>query len=129
MKWEYPYFKADEMRCHCGECDTLPRDEFMQILVRMREEAAFPFIITSGYRCAHYNRQVANTGENGPHVLGLAADIRVYGDRAFRLIGLAIKHGMTGIGFSQKGPLSSRYIHVDCVPSDETHKRPWIWSY
>lgn len=126
--WDYPYFSQEEMRCKCG-CGGLPKDAFMKRLVTIREEADFPFIITSGFRCPLYNEEVATSGSHGPHTKGVAADIKVHGNDALRLVYLAVKHGMTGIGVSQKGTLGSRYIHLDCLDNNGTVQRPWIWSY
>lgn len=128
MSWNYPYFTEKEMSCNCG-CGGLPQDSFMQILVTMREEAGFPFIISSGYRCPVYNSQVSDSGFTGPHTLGLAADVRLYGERALKFIAIALKHGMTGIGVGQKGEFRSRYIHTDCVKPGGSYPRPTIWSY
>lgn len=127
MDWKggYPFFNEEELECKCA-CGMLPQHELMVHLVDMREEAGFPFIISSGARCAEHNKKVSNTGPNGPHVQGLAVDIKVYGARALRVIELALKYGATGVGVSQKGPYSSRYIHVDWVPG-RTEKT--IWSY
>lgn len=99
----------------------------MKKLVAMRTEAGFPFIINSGCRCAKYNMQIGGAKDSA-HILSLAADVSVYGERAFRFIGLAIKHGMTGLGIAQKGDRKSRYIHVDCA-SSENYPRPSIWTY
>lgn len=94
----------------------------------MRTEAAFPFVVTSGFRCPEYNAKVSSTGLDGPHTTGLAVDLAVRGSHAFLLTKLAIKHGMTGIGVSQKG--DGRFLHFDSIqPGDKKHLRPWIWSY
>lgn len=117
------------MQCRCGECDGLPRAEFMEKLEVIREAMNCPLIINSGYRCAKYNQKVAYSGPDGPHVLGLAADIRIYGERAYWLIDIALKTAMTGIGVKQFGAFETRYVHLDCVPPGGRHPRPWIWSY
>ena len=124
----WPFFTKKEMRCRCG-CEGLPQDSFMKKLVTARQDAAFPFVITSGFRCAEYNRQVSTSGDNSPHVLGLAADVQIYGERAFNIVDLGILHGMTGIGVSQKGELAKRFIHLDSVKTEDGIERPRIWSY
>lgn len=130
MSWNFKYFTEKEMACHCG-CGKLPKPEFMHFLEQMRERADFPFIITSGARCADYNFKI--TGKrDGAHVRGLAADIKVYGERALKVVELALQYGMTGLGINQKdgGILDLRYIHVDSVPAgDPVIHRPMIWSY
>lgn len=115
------------MSCRCG-CGGLPKPEFMERLERIREEVKFPMIISSGYRCPEYNARVSDTGRTGPHTLGLAADVQVYGERALKLLEVAILLGMTGIGVSQKGKHSDRFLHLDCVRGKDA-PRPWIWSY
>ncbi len=126
--WYYPYFTVLEMACKCG-CGGLPKDEFMRALVTIREDANFPFKISSGYRCAVYNTKVADSGSDGPHVQGVAADILLYGLEAIQLIQSATKHGITGIGVAQKGTRQSRFIHIDMVQDTPMQPRPWIWSY
>lgn len=126
--WNYPYFSVREMQCKCG-CGGLPKDSFMEILVAVREELNIPLVVSSGFRCADYNALVANSGRDGPHVMGLAADIRIYGDNALHLLLVGVKNGMRGIGLSQKGFIPSRYVHLDSVIGDAKHPRPWIWSY
>lgn len=97
---------------------------FLERMDAIREDYG-PIIVSSGYRCSHYNSIVSTTGHNGPHTTGRAVDVPVYGEDATRLIKIALNHGMTGIGVHQKGPHNKRFIHLD----DLTNMRPWIWSY
>lgn len=130
MSWKYePYFTRNEMRCKCGECDGVPLDSFMEKLFSMRVKCGFPFPISSAYRCPKYNAIVSTTGEGGPHTLGLAADIKVYGERALLVLEAAIAVEMTGLGISQKGAMSKRFIHVDNVLGVPHIPRPFVWSY
>lgn len=129
MKWNYKYFTKRELECKCG-CGGVPKKELVDKLEVFREFLGFPFIVTSGSRCSDYNRKVSDTGGNGPHVLGLAVDIRVYGERAYKIVSDAHVFGFTGIGMSQKGDMHKRFIHLDCVPVDHLGiPRPTIWSY
>jgi len=116
------------MSCKCG-CGGLPRADFMHRLISIREEAVYEMPISSGFRCPLYNKKVSTSGLNGPHTLGLAADVRVFGYRALRLIELARKEGMTGFGVSQKGAFEQRFIHLDCVEASGSFPRPTMWSY
>ena len=96
MSWAgSPYFTKQEMLCKCGKCGLLPLDSFMLKLVTLRERAGFPFVISSGARCAKHNAAVSNTGSEGPHVMQRAVDVKVYGERAFNLVALATTHGFT----------------------------------
>lgn len=126
--WRYPYFTYEEMTCKCG-CKGTPTPEFMSLLIKIRKEAAFPLWVASGYRCPVHNEIVSSTGKNGPHTMGLACDILISGEKAFALVELALKYGMTGIGILQKGDFSSRFIHIDCIETGGQDPRPRIWSY
>jgi len=45
-----------------------------------------------------------------------------------RLVDIARKHGISGVGISQRGLHAKRFIHVDTL-SDDKHPRPTMWSY
>lgn len=127
-EWNYEFFTRKEMACRCGNCGGVPPDSFMKALVGLRRECGFPFVISSGYRCPEYNHQIGGTYD-GPHTRG-AADILVYGSRAFRIIELAFKYGFTGFGINQIGPQKLRFIHLDRVPVfAKGFTRPIFWSY
>lgn len=127
-EWNYEFFKQEEMTCKCG-CGGLPKDEFMEILTAIRLEFRKPMIISSGFRCPEYNNKQSNTGKDGPHTTGLAADIKCWGKEAIKLVELALKHGITGVGISQKGGITARFIHLDCISPGGIYPRPTIWSY
>lgn len=128
MEWIVsPYFTKLEMQCKDG-CGTLPTPNFMRKLNTLREVANFPFRVSSCARCAAHNTAVGG-GRNSPHVLRRGIDILISGEKAFILVKLAIHHGFTGIGISQKGEISKRFIHLDDLESDSLHPRPLIWSY
>ena len=111
-------------KCGCGRCEMVP--EFMDRLVKMRTDLGFPMTLSSAYRCPAHNLRESTTGEHGPHTTGRAVDIQVYGKHAFRIIAAAPLYGFTGIGVSQRGPKSSRFIHLDDLT---TGSRPGVWSY
>ena len=56
-------------------------------------------------------------------------DVLVSGKTAYRLMKLAIQHGFTGIGVSQRGAHDGRFLHIDTMDNTNVHPRPWIWSY
>lgn len=123
----YKYFTVPELMCKCG-CELWDMDlEYMDKLIRMRHELAFPFVLTSAFRCPSYNNRMSKTGLTGPHTTGRAVDVRVYGNRAYQLIGNAVKYGMTGLGVSQSG--RDRFIHLDDLTVQDGFPRPWPWSY
>ena len=117
-----------QCRCGCGAADMDP--DFMKILQNIRDEMKRPLKISSGVRCISHNSKVSSTGKDGPHVPrshGTAAsDILIFGADALRMIDIARKHGVSGVGISQRGPHAKRFIHLDCI-SD--HPRPTMWSY
>lgn len=126
-EWRWPHFLRSELSCRStGECRMDPN--FLDRLEALREEYGEPMTITSGYRAPAYNAQVSTTGEDGPHTHGRAVDILVRGTDAYRLVGLAQKHGFTGIGVKQSGV--TRFLHIDdLMPADGFVTRPWLWSY
>lgn len=118
-----------ELQCKCG-CERADMSgEFMAQLQSIRDVVG-PMVVSSGFRCPLYNARVSRTGSDGPHTSGRAADIRVRGGKAYRLIEVAQAHGMTGLGISQKGPHPQRFVHLDNLQNGETPApRPWVWSY
>ena len=128
LDWtRYPNFTEAEMRCRGKDCCGGRADmdpDFMDRLQAMRTEAGIPFQVNSGYRCPDYNDRISTTGRNGPHPTGHAVDLGVARREAFIVAKLAFKHGMTGLGFDQKG--DGRFLHIDDL---ETSPRPNIWSY
>ena len=71
-------FSRYEFKCKCGQCDFDTVDvELVQILQDIRD--IFGVVtITSGNRCAEYNRAIGGA-VNSYHVRGRAADIQVLG--------------------------------------------------
>ena len=119
------YFSEDELRCsHSGECEM--DEAFMEKVNAIREVCDFPFTVTSAYR--HPTHPIeARKKKPGAHASGHAIDIAVRGDKAHRLIEIALKYGMTGIGVAQKG--GSRFIHLDDLTAEDGFPRPTVWSY
>ena len=119
-------FTRDEMTCRCG-CGALPDPVFMTSLQMIRRDLGFGLPVTSGARCPEYNAKVSTTGRAGPHTTGMAANIRIWGPRAYALIAEVTNRGFLGIGVKQHGPHVGRFIHIDMLP--ESQKRPWVWGY
>lgn len=123
MDWsKYPNFSEAEMACkHTGICKM--DAEFMDVLQAIRNEFG-PMRVTSGYR--HPSHPIeAKKQTPGEHTLGRCADIAVEGKQAFRLIQIAIKHGITRIGVQQKG--AGRFIHIGL--GGPGFPSPTVWSY
>lgn len=122
------YFSEEELICKCGCGETITDQDFLDMLDLLREAMNVPLILSSGKRCSKHNKEVSNTGDNGPHTI-CAVDIKCHGRLAQDIVFEAIRLGFTGIGVNQKGPYESRFIHIDRLPSRGYTNRPWIWSY
>jgi uncharacterized protein YcbK (DUF882 family) len=133
MPHRFTFFRDSELACRCGDCDGgawSMSARFMHRIVDMRRKLDFPFVVSSAYRCPAHNAAVSTTGIAGPHTTGRALDLRVYGHRAFAIVGIAKQYGMTGIGIQQKGPRNVRMVHLDDLGDVETQgPRPWVWTY
>ncbi|MEO5335233.1 MAG: D-Ala-D-Ala carboxypeptidase family metallohydrolase, partial [Magnetococcus sp. YQC-5] len=98
----WPHFSKDELACKC--CDQMQMDPgFMTVLEDLRVAYGKPLKITSGYRCAKHNTEVAKTGTKGPHTTGKAVDIQIAGSDAHLLLTLALAKGFPRVGLSQAG--------------------------
>jgi uncharacterized protein YcbK (DUF882 family) len=123
-------FTRSELACRC--CDrtavdagVMSAEEFQRFLSQLealRNEWKRPIFITSGYRCKDHNRKVGGSGSSR-HLVGDSVDIRVSGADALRLASIAIARGWNGIGLNQKGPVSSRFLHID------RRTEPAFWTY
>ena len=121
------YFSVDELKCKgTDECEM--DEEFMKKLEALRHEFNEPMIVSSGYRSIGYNTTIGGAA-NSPHLYGKAVDVVISGKSAYRLMKLAIQHGFTGIGVSQRGPHEKRFLHIDTMENSDTHPRARIWCY
>ena len=131
------HFSDQELMCGCGCLDCYMQADFMETLERVRVEMNRPLKLSSAKRCSSHNEAVSSTGSSGPHTDhgdgGQAVDILISGADALRLVEVAKKFGMTGIGVKQNGPAGKRFIHLDNLGSKYTKMtggpRPWLWSY
>lgn len=122
MDWsKYPNFSKTEFDCkETGENEMQVR--FMGKLQALRTEYAKPMVITSGYRSPRHSIE-RRKAKPGAHASGLACDIAVgAGQDVYDLLALALAHGFTGIGVSQKTGMA-RFLHIDILP------RSAVWSY
>ncbi len=111
------YFSRKEFDCQeTGENQMSP--EFLNMLDILREEANFPFVITSGYRSPNHSIE-AKKAKAGTHAQGIAADIRVNsGAERMVIIKAALVLGFTGIGVAET------FVHLDIRKTT-----PVVWTY
>ena len=120
-------FSNKELSCSCCGKNEMTQ-ETVDALQNLREAIGKPLKLSSAYRCPEHNSKVSSTGNTGPHTTGKAIDIKCSGKDAWELLSFAMIRSKVwkGIGISQKGKHSSRFIHLDIIEADN---RPWVWSY
>lgn len=118
---QYPNFRKSEFDCrHTGKNEM--KHQFMQVLQQIRREYGKPMTITSGYRHPTHPREARKPRSDGEHTRGMCCDIACdNGFDRYRLVELALKHGITRIG------VAKTFIHLGLggqgLPS------PVIWEY
>jgi len=122
---DYANFSEDEFRCKCGCGGVDMTKSFMDKLQATRTALGFGLTISSGYRCVAHDKAERGKGE---HTLGDAADIKIYGEQAFKLLSVAPLKGFNRIGLKQHGLFPFRFIHLGCT-INKKYPSPWIWSY
>jgi len=123
MSWDH--FTEAELSCHGHDCcggESKMDPVFMEQLVMLREHADFPFVVTSAYRCEKHNTEIGGY-KTSRHVEGKAVDILCYGDNAHKLLALARRYNMNGIGVSQRSDFGTRFLHLD------GRDKSSVWSY
>jgi len=98
---QYPNFKKAEFDCkHTGENNM--QHEFMEKLQAIRREYGKPMQIMSGFRSVKHPVEARKSHSNGEHTQGFCADVLCNnGADRFRLIQIALKHGITRIGVAK----------------------------
>ena len=120
-------FSEKELSCsHCGV--NKMTQETVDALQGLRDAIGKPISLSSAYRCPTHNDSISSTGKEGPHTTGKAVEIACSGKFAHEILGIVMIRSSIwkGIGISQKGKHTSRFIHLDTIDSD---MRPWVWSY
>lgn len=100
-------FKGSEFRCKCGCGKILIAEELVQKLQRVRDHFGKSVTVNSGYRCAKHNKDVGSTS-GSPHLLGLAADIKIKGVSSEDIAIVAEQIGFDGIAL-----INDAAIHLD----------------
>lgn len=78
---DIPHFSYTEFRCPCG-CDGYPAYLDARLVYRLellRRHFGKPVHITSGLRCADYNRSLEGSSTVSGHLFGRAADVYISG--------------------------------------------------
>ena len=127
-----PNFSTDEVACSCCGKNDMDQ-EFMRMLQALREEAGFPFRLSSAMRCEKHDQRVSNykKTKSGIHTYGKAVDIlvgNVNTTRTLKLIKQIQEIGFTGLGLALRNKdRSKRFIHVDNRAAD--FSLPAVWTY
>ena len=111
-------FSVNVMSCRCG-CGLHEMDEeFMRLHQILRDGMQGPLRVCIGRRSDYHNDGVsaAKNKKKAVYNLGQASNILISGERAMLLFEKARKVGFSGIGLSQKGNHSSRFLHLDTLP-------------
>lgn len=106
------YFSNNEIACRCGKCEFKSSDkEFLNRMIKVREECGFPFIITSWCRCKEHNKAVGGA-EKSAHVLGCATDIKFSNsNQLYVIVKTLMKQNFKRIGIN----FQQSFIHIDCA--------------
>jgi uncharacterized protein YcbK (DUF882 family) len=99
----------------------------MDILMKIRRDYGKPLVISSGYRHPTHPIEAAKRGLSGEHTLGTCCDVRINGAAAVELMTIALIHGITRFGVSQKGDPATRFLHLGIGGGGLPN--PTIWSY
>jgi uncharacterized protein YcbK (DUF882 family) len=76
-------------------------DDMLRILEEIRTEMNRPLRLSSAFRCQTHNNKISEV-KNGAHTVGKAVDVLISGADALRLIDIARKHGISGLGLQQR---------------------------
>ena len=113
------YFKPEEFQCrHCGE--VIIDSQLIDTLEKLREYLGKPVVITSGYRCVKWNREIGGV-KGSAHIRGYAVDIKVLNSRTrYKIITFLLSQGISRIG------IAGNFIHFDIDPDKPKNV---IWHY
>ena len=96
----YPNFTKAEFDCKTTGLNYM-NHEFMTVLQAIRHEYG-PMKITSGYRHHTHPVEAKKGHKNGEHTKGMCCDVACNnGADRYRLITVALKHGITRIGIAK----------------------------
>ena len=95
------------------------------VLQPLRDELGLAIVVTSGFRCARLNREMAGS-RNSAHTLGLAADIWVAGVPPFDLTARVVA---SGLPFDLVMNEFGRWTHVQVPRRDDMPRRDVLTAH
>jgi len=110
-------FKDSELTCSCG-CGMMPDKRAIEKLYSLRLIYNKPVTITSGARCANYNKRIGGA-ESSQHTTGKAFDLKIPPADEWEVVRIAQSVGFNGIGLN-----NNVFIHVD-----DRASKPELWTY
>lgn len=120
MKYFTP--KGDPLfyKCSCGECSVTSTVAHRDRMDEARGYAGFPFVITSGPRCAARNAQVGGA-PGSDHLTGEASDVKVKGSgQRYAVVEAGLRAGFTRIGIGET------FIHLG-MGSQHIQRVMWLY--
>ena len=110
---EIKWFSSKEMQCsHCGMEQM--SHEFMRRLDFVRQAYGKPLVVTSGFRCEAWDKEI---GGKGNHPTGEAADLLVNkGKDMYKFIKAVQMAGIPRIVLYKSKP----HVHIDMNPDKPT---------
>jgi len=122
--WPLYYFAPKEVACKSSG-EILIDLQFGAFMDALRKHLDKPLAVSSWYRTPEHNLRVSTSGSKGPHTTGAAADLKVHGADALKVVQFALQQGVQRIGVQQRSKHPSPYIHLDMSRNNP----PAIWSY
>lgn len=107
------HFNVQEFRCKCGKThDILVSENLIQMLEKLFTKLnCSKIIVTSGHRCAEYDRRIGNSG-TGQHIIGNAADVCCYGQDNQPISSKIISCTAQDLGFTGIANITKAYIYT-----------------
>jgi len=114
------HFSRQEFACGCGCGLDAVEPALVEALERLRRAMGRPVVITSGRRCAAWNRRVGGVPTSA-HLTGEAADIACTGSaHRMELVRAALEAGFRRVGVARG------FVHVDVA---ERLPQDVLWVY
>lgn len=112
------HFDSSEFDCKCGcgkRPQTMPPQELLDCLEKIREAFDAPIIINSGYRCQEHNARVGGA-KSSRHLKGDAVDFTIKGIKtvdAYNYVLKAFGEKPYGIAIKRRENPYGGFVHLD----------------